>query len=154
MSRARIHGAILGSPGIRYRQLMRLLNVGNGALSYHLYVLEREMRIRSVTAGPVRRFYPAGMEPPEKMVEITPLQRKVLFTLVNEPGLSESDVAEGLQIPVHRAGRNIRVLRSKGLVRLEQAGRETRCYPTSLASELRDDERGTPQGGPSPELSS
>jgi predicted transcriptional regulator len=48
-------------PGIRYRQLLRKMNLANGVLSYHLRILERSKEIRAHRIRNVlTSYYPKG----------------------------------------------------------------------------------------------
>jgi predicted transcriptional regulator len=42
-------------PGLRYRQLLRLTNIVNGVLSYHLKRLEKSNQIRELTEAGARK---------------------------------------------------------------------------------------------------
>jgi len=56
--RGKIHGYILGNPGENYTAIKTKLALTNGALAYHLQVLERNKDIRSERDGVLKRFYP------------------------------------------------------------------------------------------------
>lgn len=45
-------------PGIRYRELLRLTNLANGVLTYHLTILERSDRVKVDRQSRMTRYYP------------------------------------------------------------------------------------------------
>ncbi|MDI6856629.1 MAG: CARDB domain-containing protein, partial [Candidatus Thermoplasmatota archaeon] len=56
-TRGRIYNYIELNPGAHYNSIRSSLNLGNGTLSYHLKILEKESYIRTETEGMYRRFY-------------------------------------------------------------------------------------------------
>jgi predicted transcriptional regulator len=47
------------TPGIRYRQLLRLTGLSNGTLEYHLRILEKTRKVRvDISDGKRGRYYP------------------------------------------------------------------------------------------------
>jgi predicted transcriptional regulator len=64
-------------PGIRYRELLRLTDLVNGVLTYHLSLLERSNRIRANRSkAKTTRYYP---------INITPEESEVIGYIRNEP---------------------------------------------------------------------
>ncbi|MCS6768246.1 MAG: winged helix-turn-helix transcriptional regulator [Candidatus Nitrosocaldus sp.] len=59
---------ITRNPGIRYRELLRLLGLTNGVLSYHLYRLENERLIRIERDGGITRYYTSDVDGEEANV--------------------------------------------------------------------------------------
>ena len=57
-----IHKLIRTSPGIRYRQLMRITGLSNGSLSYILGKLESSRRIIVNRANNATAYYPKGVK--------------------------------------------------------------------------------------------
>lgn len=49
------------TPGIRYRELLRLTDLTNGVLTYHLAILERANRIRVARQSRMTRYYLANI---------------------------------------------------------------------------------------------
>ena len=53
---------IAETPGIRYRELLRLTGLSNGALEYHLRILERTHKVNVDRSGGRRgRYYPVDI---------------------------------------------------------------------------------------------
>jgi predicted transcriptional regulator len=64
-------------PGIRYRELLRLTDLANGVLTYHLSLLERSNQIRvNRSKAKTTRYYP---------INITPEESEVIGYIRNEP---------------------------------------------------------------------
>ena len=76
------------TPGIRYRELLRLTGLVNGVLTYHLAALEKANVIR-VDRGPrITRYYPVNVSEKEsailKFVRHEPVRQIVRFILEND----------------------------------------------------------------------
>ena len=76
------------TPGIRYRELLRLTGLVNGVLSYHLSALERANVIKVNRESRVTRYYPVNVSDKEssilKFVRHEPIRQILLFTLEHE----------------------------------------------------------------------
>lgn len=87
-SRSLIMSQIGQTPGIRYRELLRLTGFVNGVLTYHLAALEKENVIR-VDRGPrITRYYPVNVSEKEsailKFVRHEPVRQIVRFILEHD----------------------------------------------------------------------
>ena len=73
------------NPGISFRNLMRLTNLKNGVLSYHLRRLEKKGRIKTERLPRQTRFYPLGFTD-EESITAKALRRKtsrdIIYTLM------------------------------------------------------------------------
>jgi DNA-binding transcriptional ArsR family regulator len=73
------------TPGIRYRELLRLTGLVNGVLSYHLSALERTNLIKVNRESRITRYYPANVSDKEsailKFVRREPIRQILLFIL-------------------------------------------------------------------------
>ncbi|MGH9921199.1 MAG: winged helix-turn-helix transcriptional regulator [Nitrososphaerales archaeon] len=56
------------TPGIRYRELLRLSGFTNGVLTYHLAVLERSNRIKVDRKSRMTRYYPSHISNQESSI--------------------------------------------------------------------------------------
>ncbi len=58
------------SPGIRYRELLRITNLNNGTLSHHLATLEKSSTIKVIRPenSNVTRYYPASTPTDETII--------------------------------------------------------------------------------------
>ena len=130
--RGKIFGFIKGNPGVHYNQIMRELDMKNGTLSYHLYMLEKTGMIKSRKEGVrYRAFYPTDMKFPEnERYRLTELQLNILAALRDNPGVSQKFISRLLNEKHQTISYNIKVLQQAGLVTLTRKGRKTLCYPT------------------------
>ncbi|UCF08423.1 MAG: winged helix-turn-helix transcriptional regulator, partial [Thermoplasmata archaeon] len=127
--RGMIRGYIIANPGDNYNSIKRALGVNNGALAYHLKVLERAKLIRSRQDGMFRRFYPSGMRiPRENGGEISEIQRILLSKIGESPGISQKEIANLLKLSKGVINYHVKVLLNKKMIRLEKKGRKTHCY--------------------------
>ena len=73
------------TPGIRYRELLRLTGLVNGVLSYHLSALERTNLIKVNRESRITRYYPVNVSDKEsailKFVRREPIRQILLFIL-------------------------------------------------------------------------
>ena len=76
------------TPGIRYRELLRLTGLVNGVLSYHLSALERANVIKVNRESRITRYYPVNVSDKEssilKFVRHEPIRQILLFILEHE----------------------------------------------------------------------
>lgn len=76
------------TPGIRYRELLRLTGLVNGVLSYHLSGLERENVIKVNRESRITRYYPVNVSDKEsailKFVRHEPIRQILLFILEHD----------------------------------------------------------------------
>jgi len=128
--RGQIFGYIKTNPGADYNQLMRELDIKNGTLSYHLYILEKTGLIKSRTEGyRYRVFYPTDMKfPEEERNRLTELQIKILNLIKEHDGTSQKQLTKLLDEKHQTISYNIKVLREAGLIRVNKKGRKSLCY--------------------------
>jgi DNA-binding transcriptional ArsR family regulator len=76
------------TPGIRYRELLRLTGLVNGVLSYHLSALERTNVIKVNRESRITRYYPVNVSDKEsailKFVRHAPIRQILLFILEHD----------------------------------------------------------------------
>jgi predicted transcriptional regulator len=76
------------TPGIRYRELLRLTGLVNGVLTYHLAALEKTDVIKVDRESRVTRYYPVGVSDKEsailKFVRQEPIRKILLFILEHD----------------------------------------------------------------------
>jgi DNA-binding transcriptional ArsR family regulator len=76
------------TPGIRYRELLRLTGLVNGVLSYHLSALERTNVIKVNRESRITRYYPVNVSDKEsailKFVRREPIRQILLFILEHD----------------------------------------------------------------------
>src|SRR5919112_595306 len=76
------------TPGIRYRELLRLTGLVNGVLTYHLSALERANVIKVNRESRMTRYYPVNVSDKEssilKFVRHEPIRQILLFILEHD----------------------------------------------------------------------
>jgi DNA-binding transcriptional ArsR family regulator len=76
------------TPGIRYRELLRLTGLVNGVLSYHLSALEKANVIKVNRESRMTRYYPVNVSDKEssilKFVRHEPIRQILLFILEHD----------------------------------------------------------------------
>ncbi|HEY6757516.1 MAG TPA: winged helix-turn-helix transcriptional regulator [Nitrososphaera sp.] len=76
------------TPGIRYRELLRLTGLINGVLTHHLAALEKANVIKVYRESRLTRYYPVSISDKEsailKFVRHAPIREILLFILENE----------------------------------------------------------------------
>jgi DNA-binding MarR family transcriptional regulator len=128
--RGQIYGFIKANPGVHYNQIIRDLDMKNGTLSYHLYMLEKTGMIKSRKEGfRYRAFYPTGMKFPEtERYRLTELQLNILKTIKENSNISQRDIAKKLNKKHQTINYNVKIMQQAGLIGLRKIGRKTSCY--------------------------
>ncbi len=126
--RGRIVGYLQNEPGTHYNELKKNLELNNGALSYHLRVLEREGQIRSKNHGIYKYFFPRSMPLPKRIFRMNEVQKLILKKLMEHPGLSQKSIAKEIGSLTSTVNYNIKIMSEKGIVELKKEGKETKCY--------------------------
>jgi predicted GH43/DUF377 family glycosyl hydrolase/DNA-binding MarR family transcriptional regulator len=126
--RGMLRGVILADPGIHYNELVRQIKAGNGTVAYHLSTLEREGIIKSRRDGVLKRFYPGEMRLVTLPVRLNGVQLLILRSIQKQEGLSQRNVAAGLDIPYLTVHRHINKMVKMGVLRLDKKGITTKCY--------------------------
>jgi predicted transcriptional regulator len=135
--RGMIRGYIIANPGDNYNSIKRALGLNNGALAYHLKVLEKANIIKSRQNGMYKRFYPASMNVPKENGQgISEIQRLVLMKVNESPGISQKEIAKLLGLSKGVVNYHVKVLFSKNMLIMEKRGRRTLCYVNSDKSDI------------------
>ncbi|MEM4285446.1 MAG: winged helix-turn-helix transcriptional regulator [Candidatus Nitrosocaldus sp.] len=108
------------NPGIRYRELLRMLGLTNGVLSYHLYRLEAEQMIRIDRDGGMTRYYASDVEQDEAnilgMLRIPTARRIISYMLENDGSSTLDELAFMLGKAQSTIFWHMKRLSEKGLV--------------------------------------
>lgn len=84
-------------PGSHLREIGRALDLGMGDLQYNLYILEKQGVVNSVRRGLYKFVFPTGMFGEKQSDILAALsietQREILVHLVNNPALSQNQIA-------------------------------------------------------------
>ena len=136
--RGKIHGYIIANPGEHYNAIKEQLDVTNGALSYHLRVLEREGYIRSRMDGMYKRFYPSEMKLPRSTHRISSFQEVILTIVKNNHGVSQKDIARRIGVSSQVINYHIKLLEDAGLIQVDRTRRKSRVYATDTPTGVAD----------------
>jgi predicted transcriptional regulator len=127
-TRGQILGFIQSEPGTYYSELKKNLELNNGALSYHLHVLEREGDIKSLNKGIHKYFFPGNFKLPNKFFKMNEVQKLIFKKLNEHPGLSQKNITKELGSSTSTVNYNIKILEEKGIVKFNRRGNETQCF--------------------------
>ena len=127
-TRGKIQGYITAYPGEHYNSIKTQLGLNNGALAYHLRVLEREGYITSLRDGVYKRFYPKETPLPKRRGQFSAMQDMIIENIRSEPGISQDGLAQKMKVSNQVIYYHVRTLMAAGAVRVEKTGKETHCY--------------------------
>ena len=135
--RGEIYGYIKANPGAHYNQLMRELNIKNGTLSYHLYILEKTGIIKSRKENyKYRAFYPIDINfPEEERYRLTELQLNIIKLINEKKGINQKNISKKLNEKHQTISYNIKVLQKAGIINTNRKGRKIYCYINHNASD-------------------
>lgn len=125
--RGQVYGFIKANPGAHYNLIRKKLDINNGALAYHISVLEREKFIRSRMDGTLKRFYPADMNVPSGH-ELTEMERRLIEFIRANPGFSQKDISNTLGLSPQVVNYHIKSLARNHHLKLTRVGKKTLCY--------------------------
>ncbi len=127
--RGQIYGYIKAYPGAHYNQIMRELDIKNGTLSYHLYILEKTGTIKSRKEGfRYRAFYPTEIKfPEEERYRLTELQINIIKIIQENKGINQKNIAKKLNENHQTISYNIKVLSQAGIINTSRKGRKNYC---------------------------
>ncbi len=115
-TRGRIYGYIQANPGMTFTRVRESLDLKNGTLAYHLWVLERLGFIKSVREGRVRMLYLSGAPVTGKRLVLSRLQYAILDLLRAEGAMTQSEMAKHFDASRQRVHYNVKVLRELELI--------------------------------------
>jgi len=110
---------------------MRALDVKNGTLSHHLYVLEKMGMIKSRREGiKYRAFYPTGTKFPKKeKYRLSDLQINIINTISKKPGITQKEISQMINQNKQNVSYNVKALEKAGKIKVIKKGRISYCYP-------------------------
>ncbi len=128
-TRGEIFGYIKANPGVHFSEIKRALELKNGSLAYHIKTLEKRELIVSRRDRGYKRFYPKTMKLPERNIrELIPVQRNIMHIVKESPGISQTAIAEKLDISFQLVHYHVKILRDAEYLILEKDGKQTYCY--------------------------
>lgn len=125
--RGMIRGYIVANPGDHFNSIKAALDLKNGALAHHLYVLEREKIVKSVKDGKYRRVFPAGAKVSEKAYP-TKIERLILAVVKETPGIAQKDIVKHLGLSQPTVSYHIDKLKKSKRIAAERHGMSIKHY--------------------------
>ena len=123
-SRGRVYQYVALNPGAHFNAIRADLGMNNGALVYHIEVLEREGLLRSRADGMYRRFYTMEAQPPPLLENGTSeVQLRVLKAIEEMPGITQKELARVLGLRQSTLAYQVDRLAAMGYVAGEKRGR-------------------------------
>jgi DNA-binding transcriptional ArsR family regulator len=107
------------TPGIRYRELLRLTGLVNGVLSYHLSALERANVVKVNRESRITRYYPVNVSDKEssilKFVRHEPI-RQILLLILEHDMCTFNEIVDHTGKAPSTVSSHIKRLRGAGIV--------------------------------------
>jgi DNA-binding MarR family transcriptional regulator len=125
-TRKDIYDYIVSNPGVYFSSIMKDLKLKNGVTSYHLAMLEREGYIKSMHIGLYRRYFVNGVSTGD--IPQSKIRREIIQTIVDNPGISQTNIASNLGVSNQVVNYHIGILRKSNFIRLEKDGFRTMCF--------------------------
>ncbi|MEW5760824.1 MAG: winged helix-turn-helix transcriptional regulator, partial [Candidatus Thermoplasmatota archaeon] len=122
-TRANIYALIINKPGITFSSITRELKLENGTATHHIYILEREGYIKSKKTGKYRRYYQTGF----KASGLNDIQDKIVSAIVENPGISQTEIAIKLDLSRQVVNFHLKGLISMEAIKLEKNGNKSNC---------------------------
>ena len=126
--RGRVYQYVAFNPGEHYNSIKKGLGLNNGALTYHLHVLEKANKIKSRQDGIYKRFYPYSAVVPHNNGGLSEAQHRIVTTIRDLPGLSQNELGSVLGLPQSTLSYQLGKLEGLGLVNPVKSWRTVRYY--------------------------
>lgn len=134
--RNQIYKYIQANPGTNYSEIMKDTGVKNGVLVHHLNMLDREGLIKSIRDGRLRRFYPIGINIPQKEIDnLSWFQIRIFNFIRMNPGITPTEIALEVGKSKQVVNYHLKLMKNAALVRAEELGKHTQLYVTYSESE-------------------
>ena len=118
-----------GLPGVSYSTIKKKLGFSNGALAYHLSVLEREGDVRSEKVGKYRLYFPTRVQKPKTMFleRLTDLQQRLVEEIRSHTEVSQKRLVRSMKESQQVISYNLNRLEQKGIIFLKKRGNRSYC---------------------------
>jgi len=127
-TRGAIYGFVVANPGAHFNLIKLELRLNNGAIIYHLDILEKEGFISSEKSGIYKRFYANGQQKKDKMNWLTDVQRRIVEAIKTGPGKTQKDLASIIGLSARALNYHIKCLLKLEVIKVTRMGRFTKCY--------------------------
>ncbi|UCD91654.1 MAG: MarR family transcriptional regulator [Methanobacteriota archaeon] len=123
--RGQIYGYIMAYPGENYSSIRRAMDVGNGTLTHHLYILEREGFVSSRVDGRYKRYYPSGVGLKQRpRTKASMIQKAILKMMEQNPTITQKEIAMSLETSKQVINYHIKGLEKRGMITVLRNGSE------------------------------
>lgn len=142
--RRKIYSILAENPGSYFFDLAKYLELPQGTLNWHLKRLESDNLIKTLKFAGKRIYYPAGLRSAEAERIFTvlrpPTAKKIFTYVINSPGAFQSQIAQGIDPPVHHdtVRYHLNRLEGVGLITPKRSGRTVQIYPGEVAENLQN----------------
>ena len=142
--RRKIYSILAENPGSYFFDLAKFLDLPQGTLNWHLKRLEEDNLIKSIKYAGKRVYYPAGLRSAEAERIFTvlrpPTANKIFTYVLNLPGSFQTQIAQGINPPVHHdtVRYHFTRLEDVGLIETKRSGRTVQIYPGQVAEHLQN----------------
>jgi len=127
--RGTLYQVIRENPGIHFAELRRRAEIGNGAASYHLRVLEQGAYVRVIVDGMKTRFYTTDRKMEEDVYGISDTDRAILEAVVVAPGIGEGELALKVNRSQSVVSRSVTRLVTLGFVTATHEAGRVQVFP-------------------------
>jgi predicted transcriptional regulator len=126
-TRIKVHDAISKTPGIHFREIMRVCAVSTGQLSHHLSSLKKLGLIREEKQGRNSRFYPLGLNENERAllgILRNPTARRIIMSLLEKSPKSHKSICASVNLSQSTISWHLEQLKETGVVLMHKKGKE------------------------------
>ena len=131
-----IYNYISAHPGISFSDIKNVLDLTDSTLRYHLDLLEKGEKIKSMFVDGKKSYYPVQrviFEPLEdisrvKMHRLNRSQELIVDTISREPGITQKELIRRTRLKRITVSYNIRKLLDWGMIKKESRGRNIRYH--------------------------
>lgn len=119
-------------PGIRYRQLLRLSGLANGALSFHLKKLKKLKIVKAKKLGySVTRYYPVAVKITESDILdhlLDSTRRKIIFFLLEHSNCRFKEIVNYINRAPSTTSYQLQRLEYSGIISVLRVNRNNQFY--------------------------
>lgn len=113
-------------PGLIKKEIGKITGFTQSAIWKNTNILESKGLVETRRLGGMVKVYPRGQAP---AIVLSFIQKKIFTAIEKTPGLTQTEFAKKIGIPKDTLGWNIKILRSKNLVKTVGIGSTIRVFP-------------------------
>ena len=126
MSQKTIIELVNNKPGLMKKEISKITGLTQTPTWKNIKILESKGLIETRRLGGMVKVYPKGQAP---IIVLSPTQKKIFATIEKTPGLTQTEIAKKTGIIKDTVGWNIKILRSKKLIKTAKIGSIVKVYP-------------------------